>query len=358
MISPGKNLYLQLLEKIESSEKFALATVVDVKGAAPQIPGSSALFNEKGLLTGTIGGGIVEYRILQKAKEALPAGNSMLCRFDLLNEITEKSEAICGGEMTILLDSHPGKHILVWRQLCNELRDHVAGVLVTLAESSGQDECVVDRYWITRSNLTENGSLLHPALFLKLQEMTENSTDAATSFITLPEVQPGHPLLAFLEPVIPASRLIIAGAGHVGRALSRLGKFLGFEVTVWDDRPEFANRENLPFADNILTGTVNETIQKLTVLKQDYLVIVTRGHQYDAEILKCWINSGAYYVGMMGSKHKIAQLRQHFMDEGWATAEQWEVVHTPIGLPIGAKTVEEIAVSIASQLVQVRRGVI
>ncbi|HER07969.1 MAG TPA: hypothetical protein ENO20_03570, partial [Bacteroides sp.] len=148
--------------------------------------------------------------------------------------------------------------------------------------------------------------------------------------------------------------LIIAGAGHVGRALAHLGSLLDFEVTVVDDRKEYASRENIPDADHLVVRDVGQAMRELPIGDDTYVVIVNRSHNHDAEALKSCIGSGAAYVGMIGSRHKVASLRTLFLKEGWATADQWETIHTPIGIDIGSKTVQEIAVSIAAQLVKER----
>jgi xanthine dehydrogenase accessory factor len=157
-----------------------------------------------------------------------------------------------------------------------------------------------------------------------------------------------------LETILPPPSLVIAGAGHVGKALARIGKFLGFEVSVWDDRSEYANVVHIPDADNHYNGNFDVFLSQVPVNHNDYLVIVTRGHKFDAEVLRKWIKTQPAYLGMMGSRTKVAQMRQQFLENGWATQDEWDRVHTPIGLKIGAKTVEEIAISIASQLIQVK----
>ena len=160
--------------------------------------------------------------------------------------------------------------------------------------------------------------------------------------------------MVFVEPVLPLPRLIIAGAGHVGRAVARLGKLLDFSVTVIDDRAEFANAENIPEADEIIVGAIGEAVGKIEDSVHNYFVIVTRGHQKDAEALMAALGRPAAYVGMIGSKRKIEVMRLESLESGLATKEEWSTVHAPIGLGIGSKTVEEIAVSIAAELVQVR----
>jgi xanthine dehydrogenase accessory factor len=166
--------------------------------------------------------------------------------------------------------------------------------------------------------------------------------------------KPSHLLL--LEPVIPSPRLIIAGAGHIGRALSQIGSMLDFEVTIIDDRPEFANTDNIPSANHIITADIGDSINRIEKGDDTYFVIVTRGHRDDGKALKACIGSDAAYIGMIGSKTKVALMRREFIEEGWATEEQWGKIFAPIGLDIKSKTVEEIAVSIAAQLIQIKNN--
>ena len=141
----------------------------------------------------------------------------------------------------------------------------------------------------------------------------------------------------------------------MGRAIARLGSFLEFEVTVIDDRRAFANRTNLPDADRIICAGVGATLRSMPVSGDTYIVIVTRGHRQDTEALRACVRSEAGYIGMIGSRSKIALQREEFLGRRWATAEQFDRVHAPIGLPIRSKTVSEIAVSVAAELVRTRR---
>jgi xanthine dehydrogenase accessory factor len=149
-------------------------------------------------------------------------------------------------------------------------------------------------------------------------------------------------------------QLIIAGAGHVGKALAHLGSLLEFEVSVVDDRQEFANAQNIPDADHFLVREIGPALEALRIEPDAYIVIVTRGHNHDSEALKSCISSNAAYIGMIGSAHKVKVMKHKFLENSWATPEEWARVHTPIGIAIGSKTVQEIALSIAAQLVEVR----
>jgi xanthine dehydrogenase accessory factor len=136
--------------------------------------------------------------------------------------------------------------------------------------------------------------------------------------------------------------------------VARLGSLLDFSVTVIDDREEFANIVNVPEADEVLAADIGEALRTIEDAPDNYYVIVTRGHQKDAEALRAVVGRPAAYVGMIGSRRKVELMECEFLENGWATREQWAAVHAPIGIDIGSRTVEEIAVSIAAELVKVR----
>jgi xanthine dehydrogenase accessory factor len=132
---------------------------------------------------------------------------------------------------------------------------------------------------------------------------------------------------------------------------------LDFEVTVIDDRPEYANAKRFPEAAKIIVADIGRAVRETPLGADAYLVIVTRGHSRDADALRAAVKRPAAYVGMIGSRRKVRLLRRLFLERGWATPGQWARVHTPIGLPIGSRTVAEIAVSISAELVKIRREI-
>jgi xanthine dehydrogenase accessory factor len=152
----------------------------------------------------------------------------------------------------------------------------------------------------------------------------------------------------------PATLLVIGG-GHVGKALSVIGNMCGFSVEIVDDRPEYANADRFPEADRITQGRFDEVLADYPIDESTYVVCVTRGHKHDEISLSAVVSSRAAYVGMIGSKRRVAAVLQHLVEEG-ADAEAIARVHTPIGLDIGAETPEEIAVSIMGEVIMTRRG--
>lgn len=154
----------------------------------------------------------------------------------------------------------------------------------------------------------------------------------------------------FIEYILDKPNLIICGGGHIALPLCNIGKMLEFKTTIIDDRIEFANTERFPMADRVLCKDFNEAIEEVKPNKSTYFVIVTRGHKDDRKCLEKILTKDFFYVGMIGSKGKVAFVINNMLENGY-TKEQIEKVHTPIGLNIGGQTPAEIAVSIAGEMI-------
>lgn len=168
------------------------------------------------------------------------------------------------------------------------------------------------------------------------------------------QARPGDARL-MLELFEAPARLVISGGGHVGLSLATVGRFLGFNVVVIDDRAEFANAERFPMASEILCGDVGEMLDAMTLDATCSVVLVSRGHTVDTLALRHSVGRGAGYIGMIGSRRRTGTVLQMLRDEG-IDAEELAQVHTPIGLDIGAETPEEIAVAIMAEIILIRKG--
>ncbi len=162
-------------------------------------------------------------------------------------------------------------------------------------------------------------------------------------------------LSVFIEVVESRPVFLIVGAGHIGRALARLARFLDFYVAIIDDREEFADPEKVPDADEVICDDFEAAIDRYPIASGTSIILVTRGHKQDEISLRRCLGRGAGYLGMIGSKRRTATVLQHLRDEGFDPAELARV-RTPIGLDIGAETPEEIAVSIVAEVIMLRRG--
>ncbi len=348
-----KNIYLQIPLNPQELSGFALATVTRTIGSTPQKPGSSALFNSKGLVFGTVGGGIVEGKARAIAARAIQTKKSGQYLFTLDNSVSGGEDALCGGEITVLIDGNLENHISVFESIRKADAGRIQGFLATVVKDMEDEQVAIKRYWIPKGTelslppeiMTKYG----PEILCMISSLERG--DFREIELTVHGESPDH---VFLEPVIPPLHLIIAGAGHIGRALTKIGQMLDFEITVIDDREEFANSENLPFADHIITEDIGRAISDIGKGDDTFIVIVTRGHKDDSSALRACIESDAAYIGMIGSRKKVALMRKDFIDNGWSTEKQWDRIHAPIGVEINSITIEEIAVSIAAQLVQFR----
>ncbi len=343
---------IQILQSHAGGEqRLCLATLVSTSGSVPQVPGSSAIFSEKGLVDGTLGGGIMEGDAERQALEAIRKGKFRCYDFHLDADINDKEGALCGGYAKILVDPDPGKHADCFREMANSLEKGEPGIIITSIPADVKSG--LRKYWLEAGQTD-------PGIIPALEELPGKwpgieaalSTSMKKGATGTMENKAGD--LLFIEPVFPSPKLIIAGAGHIGKALAHQGRLLDFEVTVIDDRAEYANTGNIPDAHRIIVKPIGEAVAEIPKSKDTYIVIVTRGHHDDASALKACIRHDLPYVGMIGSRKKLRLMKEKFISEGWSTREEFERVHAPIGIEIGSVTIQEIALSISAQLVQVR----
>jgi len=177
--------------------------------------------------------------------------------------------------------------------------------------------------------------------------------------MTLSNEQRGDPLICggemeiFIEPLLTSPIMIIVGAGHIGAAVAQLAKSLGFYIIALDDRPEFVTPENFPHADQRIAGDIVQEIGKLEITLRTYIVLVTRAHTLDAQLLGAIVDKSAAYIGMLGSKRRVITVMDTLKQQGVSKAALARV-HAPIGLEIHAETPQEIAVSIMAEIIQAK----
>ncbi len=341
-----KSIYTTLLQRLERTKPVALATLVGVAGSAPQVLGASALFEPSGLIAGTLGGGLLEARAEKASLNALRENRSRVLDIDLGGSIDSAEEALCGGAVKVLIDAAPVKHRSVLQKMEADLARGQDGVLLTTMKARPGGTLLLARRWVLRRDLERKVRIKALAAFRRpIQDSLRQPIPLASA---------GGCSL-FAEYRRPRPRLIIAGAGHIGQALCPMGNRLGFEVTVIDDRPEFASPRRLPDADRIIVGNIGRSLGRLPLGRDAYIVIVTRGHKDDAEAARACLKRPAAYIGMIGSHRKVELMRANFLANRWASGREFDRLAAPIGLPIRSQTVEEIAVSIAAELILARR---
>lgn len=348
------NIYTDIISRLEEGQKLVLGTLLKTRGSTPQIPGATAIFNADGLVSGTLGGGIIEAEATKLSQEVVGTSQSVLEEINLSGQVNDKKGAICGGSATFVLDACPQDSINVFQKIKVSLEKRESGVLFSLVRLSKGQQVSVLRYWgTTPGQLPKN---FVPKYRLGQSEILQILNNKKSQVI-----ESNHPLdsteekhILFAEPLFPKSELLIVGAGHIGQVLCHLGDLSGFEVTVLDNRPELATSERLPDASRIIVNKIDEGFREVNITKNMHIVIVTQGHREDAEAMACCIQSEAAYIGMIGSKRKITLIREKLISESICTGADFDRVYAPIGIEIHSETVAEIAVSIIAQLIDIR----
>ncbi len=202
----------------------------------------------------------------------------------------------------------------------------------------------------------ENDALLKAREALRTRKAIRAKYDLNDDFAEDTGLVCGGQMEVFIEPLEAPPALYVFGAGHVGYYVARLASEAGFEVHVIDDRAAFANRERFPAAAEVVVDDIPAWLSATTLPTSAYAVIVTRGHRHDLDALQALASRPLRYLGLIGSRAKVARIYEQLLAQGPITLEHLSHVHAPIGLDIGAVTPQEIAVSIVAELVAVRRG--
>ena len=349
-----RDIYRQLPELMRSKQRAAHCSVVKTLGSTPQKAGAKLLILPNFQSVGTLGGGCVEAEARKQAAQIMQSGRPKLLHFQLDNDYGWDDGLICGGQMQIFIDLTDRPEDADIFEAVNELlsRD-IPAVTATVVQS--EDARRVGQKRLIGLDGTRIGGIDEPGA-------APTDRDDPLIPFAVKALETRQPQMwqsedrnaaVYVEAMLPKIRLAIAGAGHVGSALAKLAKFCDFHVCVIDDRPEFANEQNLPDADEIVVQDIAEALRERSLDPMTFVVIVTRGHHHDEECLHAVINSNAGYIGMIGSRRKIKLIFDDLIEMG-VEPGRMERVHAPIGLDIASKTVPEIAVSIAAQLIQMR----
>ena len=345
--NPPVDIHRKIVEFIDSGRPFAVALVLNASGSTPQRAGVRAIVDGTGKICGTIGGGFVEADTQRRAVEACRSGHPVVFDFYLDNAYARDAGAICGGSMRILVDPTAAKDRESYAQAAEAFQRRERGVLLTTVRTGTQTEVTVQ--WYPEEAIPSDADF--PGA-----EAIRSCLARGTPQISVENSQePEASMEVLVEPVAPKPLLLIVGGGHIGQALALQAVLIGFDVTVIDDRPEFADPALFPEGVETRCGDVPKEAAAFPIDKDTYIVVVTRGHKHDAETLEACIHAPAAYIGMIGSERKVDLIRKGFIESGLATEEEFDRVFAPIGMDIGAITVPEIAMSIAAQLIAVRR---
>lgn len=331
-----KQLFETAKTTMEQHRDFVFVTIIASSGSSPRGAGCRMLVMDDGTAYGTIGGGNVEYQSIQQAKEVLLQKQSFTKGYKLRKDQIADLGMICGGDVMVYFQyiSYSNQSFY---QLCSQL----------LADWDQSENC-----WLIMD--ITNETAWSAGFYREPKGMYGLSIDDPTPLLQSKAIQVTiKDRRYYSEPLIRAGIVYIFGGGHVAQELVPILTHLDFRCVVFDDRPEFANPDVFPDASRCIIGDFERISDFITIQPSDYLCIMTRGHHYDYLVQKQSLLTSAYYIGVMGSRHKKAMIREKLLADGF-TDIQIARFQTPIGLPISAETPAEIAISIAGELIQWR----
>ena len=343
---------------VEQGRDFAVATVVAVGGSAPRRPGAALAVDADGTAIGSVSGGCVEGAVYELCRQALQDGETVLERFGYSDEDAFAVGLTCGGVIDILVTpvraGDPARPVLA-SALTAAARGEAAAVARIV---SGPAELMGRALLVLPDGSHEGGFGAHPELDRTVAAEARAFLDAGrTGTLEIGEQgsRCGAPLTFLVESSVPPPRMIVFGAIDSASALVRIGKFLDYHVTVCDARPVFATRTRFPDADEIVVEWPHKYLERTRVDGRTVLCVLTHDAKFDVPLLKLALRLPVAYVGAMGSRRTHLDRNERLREVG-VTELELARLRSPIGLDLGARTPEETALSIASEIVADRRG--
>lgn len=340
------SLFTETKTALSKGRSFALAMIINHRGSTPRTSGSWMLVWPDKTICGTIGGGLVEARVMDACAGMMDKSRSVIQDFHLDQELKAGMDMICGGSMSVWLRSFVppfSKDLL-------DAFESIAGM-----ENKGKSALVITRISNGTAQVPvvlENGDN-DPNAFLLPKDLLADMSDRTFAGNGI-----WHRVYGLnqymVQSLIPKEILYICGAGHVGYQLGRMAPIVDFSTVVMDDRPEFADPLRFPHAREVkVVPEFTSVFDGFDVNEHSYIAILTRGHLYDQMVLEQALATRAAYIGMIGSRKKREQIYGNLMEKG-ISKQALDAVYSPIGTAIKAETPAEIAVSIMGELILVR----
>lgn len=351
-MSQQASVWLAAAQAIAEGRPAAFATVARKRGSLPMASDAKMLVTADGGRWGTVGGGCLEAEVTRQALATLEKGSPELVSHTLNADLIGDLALSCGGTVDLFLEPLPPEPRLA--EVCAAVGQAVAArqpavVATALRWEAGPAKAA--RIGTKTLALDASGRLRDLVgryhFEFGRQGNERHSRRMAAAYLD-------REAEAFVEPIRRIPRVTVFGAGHVGAAVAELAARSGFYVVVVDDRAEFANRERIPSAAEIVVEDFRSVLDRMVFDEDDYVIAATRGHSFDAYIVERTAASRARYVGMLGSQRKKAVIWRALEAAG-VHPEALARVRSPIGVEIGADSPEEIAVSVVAELIRLRR---
>jgi xanthine dehydrogenase accessory factor len=342
-------------ELAAAGRKFAVATVVRTQGSTPQVVGAKLIVSddENERPRGTLGGGCVEADAILACRDILAGGTRTLRGYSLAEELAWNTGLVCGGTMWILAEAGADAVSIGGTDYLPEfVRAIDSGpplAVATLLEKQGRDLAYAGRMLVRPDGQGFGAIGDANRTLIVVHEALRQLPHGIPRVMPLSDT---HELL--IEPVTGKPRLVICGGGHVAQAIARQAQLLDFEVTILEDRPEFADPARFGGA-RVVAGYIPEALASLTFGWSSYIVVATRGHKLDGDCILAAVKTDAGYIGLLGSRRKAVLIADMLRENG-VPEERISAIRTPVGLDLGGRTPAEIALSVMAQITKERYG--
>ncbi|MGW4567300.1 XdhC family protein [Streptomyces sp. NPDC004561] len=348
----------ELSRWIEEGREFAVATVVAVGGSAPRGPGAALAVDSAGTVIGSVSGGCVEGAVYELCRQVLRTGQSVLERFGYSDEDAFAVGLTCGGTIEVLVAPVAGR-APARTVLGSAVATAAEGRPAALARVARGPAELLGQALLVRHDGRYEGTLGgHPELDRKAAAEARALLDAGRTGTVEVSADGSHcpgGLTLLVESSVPPPRMIVFGAIDFASALARAGRFLGYHVTVCDARPVFATRARFPDADEVVVDWPHRYLRRTATDARTVLCVLTHDAKFDVPLLKVALGMPVAFVGAMGSRRTHEDRDRRLRAEGVSERELARL-RSPIGLDLGARTPEETALSIAAEIVAIRRG--
>ncbi|MDP6665290.1 MAG: XdhC family protein [SAR202 cluster bacterium] len=349
-----QDVFREAVSLLEKDDQLVVATVIRTKGSTPQKPGAKLLVRKDGTGVGTLGGGCVEGDIWFEATQLMKRGGSALYReYELNEDLAAEDGLVCGGTMFFLIDPiySPDEYLPYAREIEAAYQGKGPVAVATLIKPAAGSNAALGSKLFVRGDGSTEGALHDAGLDEDAGELAQGLMIHGKSEYVVADNGAEYFVEAFTTP----PQLVICGGGHVSKAIAAHASSLGFRLFITDDREEFANRQRFPDANMVVAKAPEEALQDLPINPNTFIIVVTRGHRFDAVALAAAAATEARYVGLMGSKRKTILIYEDLVRMG-VPVDRIREVRSPIGLDIKARTPEEIAISIIAEVLLFRLG--
>lgn len=349
-----EEVFLKAEEEFLDKNNFAIATVIKTSGSTPQKPGAKLLVKNDKTAIGTLGGGCVEGDIWFAASEMLKNKTATeMKEYELNEDLAAEDGLVCGGTMFFLIDNINKSESLKKynKEILSAYNGGPSLSLATLSKKPNNSTAKIGDKLLIRENKSISGTLGDDVL----DNLAKKTSDEILPLGKNKYVSDKRGYEFFIEAYTSHPTLVIAGGGHVSKAIYNIAKTLGYKIIIMDDREKFSNAERFPEATNTIVGDYSEELEKINLGTNSFIVIATRGHKYDSYATAAALKTNASYIGLLGSKRKAILIYEELFSLGF-TYNQICSIHSPIGLDLSARTPEEISLSIMAEITAFRLG--